>query len=291
MRVNKLLFGIALTALFIGGVYFYNVLKASAAPPITANLVLHYDASAITGLSDGDPVNTWVDSSGNGWDATKELFNAPTYETNELNGLPIVRFNAASTQALRGTYTQVGGGNAPWTMFAVGRLTGGANQRLVGAIYPDNQNWLLGWWNGNENVAYYAGFVSDGGQGIAPTTNWRIYTGKGDANIPQGTLYTTDTTTGATTIWQQNAGGSANPNGGIALSGYASLGVPSELSNGEIAEVILYNGAMSDADRHAVETYLYNRWFVLPPSNTGVGQFLGGGMQLLISSGRAEFRN
>jgi hypothetical protein len=47
------------------------------------------------GLSDGDAVGTWTDSSGNGYDATQATGSAkPTYKTNiTLAGKPVVRFD------------------------------------------------------------------------------------------------------------------------------------------------------------------------------------------------------
>ena len=60
--------------------------------PVTNNLEVWYDASTLT-LSDSDPVTAWTDQSGNGRDlATWQ--GTPTFETNEINGLPAVRFDA-----------------------------------------------------------------------------------------------------------------------------------------------------------------------------------------------------
>jgi len=48
----------------------------------------------ITGLEDNDPVGTWPDQSGNGNHLVQaNADKKPTYQTNELNGLPIVRFD------------------------------------------------------------------------------------------------------------------------------------------------------------------------------------------------------
>lgn len=59
-------------------------------PTDIEGLVLWLDASTLVGLDDGDPVTTWTDGSGEGNDATG--VNDPTYRTNQLNGLPVVRF-------------------------------------------------------------------------------------------------------------------------------------------------------------------------------------------------------
>ncbi len=60
----------------------------------SATLSGWYKADAITGLSDGDAVASWVDSSGQGNTLTQSTASAkPSYQTNELNSLPVVRFD------------------------------------------------------------------------------------------------------------------------------------------------------------------------------------------------------
>ena len=63
-------------------------------PANLPGLLLWLDASRITGLNDGDSVSQWDDLSGNAnhW-AQATVSKQPTYETNELNGRPIVRFD------------------------------------------------------------------------------------------------------------------------------------------------------------------------------------------------------
>jgi hypothetical protein len=57
-------------------------------------LAAWFDASAITGLNDGDGVVIWTDLSGNLNHASQVTAeNRPTYQTNELNGKPVVRFD------------------------------------------------------------------------------------------------------------------------------------------------------------------------------------------------------
>src|SRR2546426_3011074 len=58
------------------------------------NLKVWLDASQLTGLVDGDPVGTWADQSGNGYDATQSVAaKKPTYKTNILNARPVVRYD------------------------------------------------------------------------------------------------------------------------------------------------------------------------------------------------------
>jgi hypothetical protein len=57
-----------------------------------ASLVL--DSRFITGLSDGDPVSTWSDRSGNGNNATSSGGARPLYVTTIQGGQPVVRFDS-----------------------------------------------------------------------------------------------------------------------------------------------------------------------------------------------------
>lgn len=68
--------------------------SAAWTPAALPGLLLWLDASRITGKSDGDSVSQWDDLSGNSnhW-AQATSSKQPTYQTNELNGLPIVRFD------------------------------------------------------------------------------------------------------------------------------------------------------------------------------------------------------
>lgn len=52
-----------------------------------------YDANQIVGLNDGDPVTTWTDLTGNGFDFTSALALRPLYKTNQLNSKPGVQFD------------------------------------------------------------------------------------------------------------------------------------------------------------------------------------------------------
>lgn len=55
-----------------------------------------YKADAITGLSDGDPIDTWPDSSGNSRDLTQTGTARPLYKTGIVNSLPVARFDGSN---------------------------------------------------------------------------------------------------------------------------------------------------------------------------------------------------
>ena len=97
-------------ALTMGAAMYFGASPANAAPPVTGGLTLHLDASALTGLSDNDPVPTWFDVSGSlpANDATAA--GAPIYKTGALNGQPVIRFDDFSsftTADLSASFLQV----------------------------------------------------------------------------------------------------------------------------------------------------------------------------------------
>lgn len=81
-----------------------------------------YDASQITGLSDGAEITSWPDLSGNSNHATNaSSASGPTYKTSILNGKPVARFNGTSNYLTLGTnYT---GGDGAYC-FVVTNYTG-----------------------------------------------------------------------------------------------------------------------------------------------------------------------
>lgn len=96
---------------------YYSTADLPAAPPLvpgSANLVLHYSADAITGVSDAGSLSSWLDISGNANDAGSASgvtgATNPTYYTG--SGTPYVRFNGStdilvsSTNSFTSVYTQ-----------------------------------------------------------------------------------------------------------------------------------------------------------------------------------------
>lgn len=62
---------------------------------ISADLEAWYDASALS-LSNNDPVASWTDMSGNGYNSTQaNAANRPIFVENVINGQPVVRFDGS----------------------------------------------------------------------------------------------------------------------------------------------------------------------------------------------------
>jgi hypothetical protein len=175
-------------------------------------------------LSDGDPVTSWTDSSGNG--KTMATGVAPSYQTNELNGLPIVRFDGTDDRL-----NTASGGDVRH-LFVVMKV----NESTFGNFD--------GVFTGTTTPAH---LIGEGG-----TTNFFA------ANAIRLNGVASGTNEAPMNVWAYVTQ--------LKTSGFADYqigrdreAVGRELS-ADIAEVLAYEFALADADRDAVEAYLANKW-------------------------------
>ncbi len=71
-------------------------MAGSAMAASDADVALWLKADAITGLSGGDPVTAWPDSSTTHTNDGATVAGAPTWETGVINGKPVVRYHSSS---------------------------------------------------------------------------------------------------------------------------------------------------------------------------------------------------
>jgi len=189
-------------------------------------------------------VSIWYDQSGNGRDATQatntrqpRLINAGGIDLK--NGRPAVR-HLASGQNFLSVSTAVLSTNF-WSINAVESLDGGANQRMLSG----QGNWLLGFWNGNEQSFYFqGGAVGTYNSGVAATTNNQIY-----SSIGQGASNALAFRNG-TSFSAQGGGVPSSPPTTLLTSSYQTT---SEFSNGTIQEITVFSNAITAAERSTIE--------------------------------------
>lgn len=191
--------------------------------------------------TNGVAVQTWQDQSGNGYDGTPPASAfRPSLKTGVLNGLPVIECAVGGNAQ---GFTINHNFAAPFTAFIVGRENGSTHGEPMAGV---SNRWLLGWWNGSEDQAYFNGVVHLTGS-PSSTTNFHLYTGK--SNGATGYLYSNGTLVGS-------GGGVDGPNViHLGLGGNAGA-----TSDCQIAEVLIYPSALSDADREAVELYLQEKY-------------------------------
>ena len=211
-------------------------------------------------VADDDPVGACDDASGNGRHLVQATAGLrPLYKTGIQNGLPVIRFDGIDDRLLV-TATSV----SAWTVFVVANITSKIN--YTGPFQ---------WWNGTGDGLK---LVSD-----SSTTEYMrrlaLYTGGSEeANnyinntaltLPTGAkLWTWRRSSAAAPTLRQDGSavalvtttnGFAGAVGGIVnYDGTAGPGM-------DACEVILFNRALTDTERIAVERYLGQKWDIVVP--------------------------
>jgi hypothetical protein len=227
---------------------------AVATPTATAT------ATGTPALVDGDPVSSWADSSGAGHTATQTGSARPTFKTAILNGKPVVRFTSAGLSGLNLATSISGAGNL--CVFAVMKATG-PTVKLVGLIGATAGGLFmpLELDNGNtyicDRLAVYTPTVV-----VDLTTAFHVITGQ-TTTTPTGAIYVD----GGANLVATAGGAAVNSNDFVAI-GYRA--VDSLYSNGDIAELVIYNGAVGLTDQRNIEKYLGTKYGITVAGGTAV---------------------
>lgn len=239
-----------------GGVNWYcvvvaqNILTTGGTPEdpsAIAGLALWLKADAITGLLDAASVTQWNDSSSNGRNVAQATGAAqPTYRTAQINGLPSVRFDGGDWLATAGNVTV-----KPNTVFAVMKFTDVSTARtILGPSAVGGFVWRL------DTPSRKPQLLKSNTAGIATATTalaagtWVIaaasYSGVGawafyDQSVTADGIGTNDQTITATAL-------------------RVGVDIASDFFLGDIAELIVYDNVLSDADRLSVLSYLEGKY-------------------------------
>jgi hypothetical protein len=208
----------------------YTVTVAAAPKPPSATLpVLWLDASKLTGLSDGQQVNSWRDSSGMSNHANR-AYGSPVYKAAIINDLPVVRFGTDSFNFPRISTIR----SVFWVL-----------KENIGASQP---RFLLG------DSGSYHFHRSDGGP------NGPLWSGWTHPNILNGTTRLMGTPV--------NGAETPLPGGTFQLVSLVTAGnveannitddrnIANRSWNGDIAEILIYDKALSSAEEAQVGNYL-----------------------------------
>jgi hypothetical protein len=228
--------------------------KEPTDPRSIPDLAVWLDADRLNGLSDGDPVATWPDSSGNGNDFAQATSGfRPVYKTGIVCGKPVVRFDGVDDYlhaADSATYK-----GASLTVFAVYRRAG-ANADNIVVCYPHDVThtspffrWAIDAKAASHDLAIGADVgVSSYG---APTDIWRVWTYDND-----GAVFSRD---GVAVALTGTSGGTISyPNAvGLYLGADVAGG---ENFDGDIAEIIIYKRQLSTRERQTIEEYLSEKY-------------------------------
>ena len=248
-----------------------NSSEASASP---FGLAAWFKADAISNLNNGTGVAVWPDSTGNGYNAIQTSGgNQPTFVTGALNGLPVVRFNAANSDYLW-FYRPV---QDDFTMIFVYKSSVGIG---TGTDFWTGAGLVNGEQSGTVND--FGTSLNANGQILAGTGNpdKTAVSGAGYANgVPHVVTFKRTKSTGAIALYLDGSLVSVNTGGTQSLTSpnFLVLGGQGVLNNfltGDIAEVQIYNSPLTDTDRLGQERALKCKYGlaggVTPAAPTGL---------------------
>jgi hypothetical protein len=233
----------------------------------TLRLWLEADAGVVT--NSGGQISQWEDQSGNTNHAvqTNATLQPTLVDAAGLGGRAVVRFNGIQTSTngsyLHGTglvgvsnamtaftvYNAISTVNAKNVMWMIG-APGGANGSCRGDGIAGGEMVFSGW--GDD---YFAPFS-------VPTNTYRIWTDRLDTNLDTINMF--DSTETSATNFNFAVSGDLTPAAGYYLGGLDSSqkNVGQGLNfDGDIAEVICYQGYLSEPDRLAVTDYLKQKYY------------------------------
>ena len=252
----------------VGRVHRHGGVVAAFSPPQVAGLTLWLKADAgvyqTTGGSlatDGQTAQEWQDQSGNLYHLAQGTAGArPTFETSEINGLPVVRFNGIANSLNRGEAVSDLITAGAFTLYAVFRTDAFAGDFGLGspqsneALFADQLSQFgLGF---KAAEPYVVGYNNDGtydtvAQTIAAATVYGVM-----FRHESGNLYLKVSGFAELTTPSGNTAGIT----GNAIMGRSASGAI--YWDGDLGELLVYNGAVSPADRTLLEDYLATRWAI-----------------------------
>jgi len=253
------------------------------ATPITAGLYVELVADDITGVADGASVTGWNDTQGNVSLATYGGYTAPVFVSSDanFNNHSTVSFNHAT---LRDTTL---GGTAPstenMTVFMVARFNAQPNanaewlfQSQVSVAGNNNNRFRLARTNVNWNNGAYQTRVGGGGglitaAGAGANTDLTLFNVRSGGNVVNLDVYTENGLIGSDT----GANGAGQDWARIVLG---NSGNNNNYANANIAEMLVYDHALTTTEIAEVNAYLVNKYAIPEPATLGLIAVMAGGL-------------
>ena len=167
--------------------------------------------------------------------------DGPVLKKNKLNGQSVLNFN--TDQWLKCSYNFP----APCSVFVVSRyISGGTRGRVLTAV---NNNWILGHHSDRKNAFYFDGWVSNpepcyGGN----NPYWGMYSALIGGSGVNSYVYVNGN------YWAANTGGVTGPNY-LCINKYST-----EVSDCEVAEILIFSRVVTNAERTRIENYLRKKY-------------------------------
>jgi len=248
--------------------------------PVKTGLQLWLKADALT-LEEGEQVSTWTDSSGNGRNATQTTSSKQPIFTNAGIGPAALKFDGINDD-MEVPFSAFFN-SEEFTVFCVAKSNATAGDHTVVSSIESGKGFALFMDMSNkDSTAFWRG--GGGDDGITSAANSVVNTGA------QIMTYVMDDTTGnadadTATLFvngRQEAQEETGVSGGNVdyvpnTAANLKIGEMSgDFFDGQIAEILIYNAVLSDADREQVEGYLSTKYRIClyyAHEYAGVGEF------------------
>ena len=249
----------------------FNGFTRSFLPSNIRGLVVWLNAQNLP-LADGELVSTWEDMSGRRHHATASGTARPTFKVNQINGKSVVRFNGTAN-FMRSPY--VGPGQNFTFIIAIKPTSAYKADSVVRFQAPENGSLpfvVFPWSDAGANFQPVALDYDNGSTADSLVTRF-------DSSFSVGTYVSAGSTTGGR-ITRQNgiivdSGDTTTTTTNTVLDiGSYNLGTLGFYS-GDIAEILIYNRALSTAEITQAENYLMAKYNVFSPDQiSGIALWL-----------------
>jgi hypothetical protein len=245
LSVTKTIFKALTAATESDAAQVLSITGGGFSPDQIAGLEMWLKADAIS-ASDGDPVATWEDSHTSNKDATQGTGGSqPTYQTNEVNGLPIVRFDGTDDVL---NVAGILNNDATRTVFVLAKIRAYQNGDAV-----------MGW-----QAAAFIGMTATGWQYRTNEAAGGVVIGTAAAGTTHIAAVRFNSTSSADGYFDDGAATNFDPSGGYQ-NGVAALQIGARGSTAfgavDVGEALVYDSALSDTDLDNVRGYLNDKWF------------------------------
>lgn len=232
-----------------------GLLKAGL-PDSLAGLRVWYKADALPGLNDGDRVPSLIDSSGSGNDTdVPAVVNQAILRTNRLNGLPVIEFDPDGGGYILANLVLA---NNEYTYFVVLKS---ASTSAEGYLAYPNTTGKLSIEKIADNQEFNVNLKLDdassfriGSSGSVSATNFQIL----ESSKTQAGLHRLHLNGAEIASVTPPSTFTLDSSGGVSFPGPANL---------EVAEIIIYDRALSDSERKLVEANLSSKYGLSIPNS------------------------
>ncbi len=248
--MKKILLAFAFIAIYI----YVNGQSGPGGVGSQSTNMLWLKSDSITGLSNGDSVETWRDISGNANHLTQSTGTfQPVYVTNLQNGFAGLRFQTTNNRLVKTSFANFPSTAA--TVFVVNKNNTESDDGIFSYASSTSDNDFLLY--NSSNYSVYRGSVNTSTGISGNNNNWHIID------------FSWRASDGTTKLWKDGAqsysgtissGVNITTNGSLAIgaeqdginSGYAD----GQTHNGEFLEVLMYNTELNTTQRILVANYL-----------------------------------